>query len=1599
VTKAFYALTALLHPIGVAERSKQRAFAGIAPSLGPAASAVLCGVLALLALAVIPSAASAADAHLFSTSFGAVSSTPSNPYPLVDPTDVAVDQSTGDFYVANASLDEHQTVTISGATGGTFTLTFKGDTTSAIPYNAGREPVQSAFEKLPSIGFYNSYMTGGELQPYEIVFFNALGATDVPQLTCDASGLTGPAPTCAVATTVNGAPGDDVEKFNSSGHLAWIVGREVDKAKTEEAREPGNPHHITEAEENLCTIVSGDTCQPGTSIATPGGFQFPEYVAVDNSPGGEGNLYVADDGPEGLVSKFTPQGSLIESWGEAGQLNGTSAPGGNFFGGGIGGIAVGSTGTLYVGLGGETLEFAQANGSFRELNGAGARGGGFAVDSAGDVYHSTEGKEGRVLETSPSGELLDEELALPDFVSGLALDPVGEDLYVDRGSEIVRYGAPGEALEPSIGFGGALTAAQGIALGPNHLLYAADPGASRVDVFAEQEVEPPTAAIAAPSEVGYTTAHVSGEVNPKGHPAHCYFEYVSEAHFQAEEFAEKHFTTRQARREAEEAGYEPVGHTPCGVADLGAGSSPVAVEADLSSLIASTVYHVRLVAVGPLVAESEPNPTLETQAVAEPTVAIEAPSAVTSTTAHFSGHIDPNAPEPEPVSALVEAAFHVVWRFHCSPACPGAEAEHELKAGQASEEVSVDASSLLPGIPYEVSLIAKNAGPTPGVGGPVSFIPPAVAPRIDSTSVSVVAETTAALHAQIDPGGASTTAHFEYITAKRYEEDGNSFGAGTIETLESDAIGHDDADHETSVEIEALQPDTTYLYRVVATNEKSPPNGTPGSVKLLHTISTLVFSGCANEALRVETESGSLPDCRAYELVSPAVTVGEVYVPYSPDSPAADLSGGKKPSRAAAVGDAVSYIADPGSSGGNGAAGNGLGNVYLARRTTAGWESANINPPFSAGETATDSAQTHYEAFSPDLALGIIASPSPALASGAEPQGPSNCWVLYSHSAVDGLNHALFSETQTPGCGDSGASGGEGLYFVGESDSHTELFFQIPGALTAGAVSAGSEGANLYDSYGGALSLVDVLPSKAQAPHATFGGPPETEGSSVNFPDFDHAVSADGSRAYWTNLATGKVYLRENPAQPENCAVVADACTVQVSSGAAVYWTATPDGRYAYYTEAGQLWRFDAEAPVGHQREALAGPGSEVQSVIGASEDGSYLYFVAAGALSAEPNDQGEAPTARKCEPASGGTPGEPGYKEEHGILPSGYGCNLYLWHAGQPPRFIAALAARDDKLPTGGDNSEFDDSGDWKRPLGLRTAEPTPDGRQLVFESTQQLTGYENGVLSHATEDGTNEVFRYDVDTARLSCVSCAPTGAAPILPGERGSTYLTISPSLTFRPRWISADGSRVFFNTSQPLSPSDINGSGDVYEWEAEGSESCPVQSPSRPEEGCVFLLSGGSEGSGFSYFLDADESGDNVFFIHHGPLGRVGPAGEQTHLYDVRVDGGFPVPDKALLGEVCSSAEACKPPPAEPPVEPFPASAAFFGAGNLLSVIPPPPPPVKKTAAQLRAEKLTKALRTCRKDKKRAKRVSCEKSARKKDGSAQKTKKAGSHKEGR
>lgn len=99
-----------------------------------------------------------------------------------------------------------QTITLAGApTGGTFTLTYGGQTTTALAYNAAFTDMETALEALSSIGANNVVVAGDPGGPWTVTFVGTLGTRSVANMTATSSLTGGTSPDILIATTQPGA--------------------------------------------------------------------------------------------------------------------------------------------------------------------------------------------------------------------------------------------------------------------------------------------------------------------------------------------------------------------------------------------------------------------------------------------------------------------------------------------------------------------------------------------------------------------------------------------------------------------------------------------------------------------------------------------------------------------------------------------------------------------------------------------------------------------------------------------------------------------------------------------------------------------------------------------------------------------------------------------------------------------------------------------------------------------------------------------------------------------------------------------------------------------------------------------------------------------------------------------------------------------------------------------------------------------------------------------------------------------------------------------------------------------------------------------------
>lgn len=126
-----------------------------------------------------------------------------------DPTKIKAFENLG------SNTNAQQTLTLTGTpTGGTFTLTFNGQTTAPISYNASSAAVSAALAALSNIGSTaNIAVTGGALEaaPIVVQFEGFWGNQPVALMTANSSGLTGG--TSPVVTPTTSVTGTSAEKI------------------------------------------------------------------------------------------------------------------------------------------------------------------------------------------------------------------------------------------------------------------------------------------------------------------------------------------------------------------------------------------------------------------------------------------------------------------------------------------------------------------------------------------------------------------------------------------------------------------------------------------------------------------------------------------------------------------------------------------------------------------------------------------------------------------------------------------------------------------------------------------------------------------------------------------------------------------------------------------------------------------------------------------------------------------------------------------------------------------------------------------------------------------------------------------------------------------------------------------------------------------------------------------------------------------------------------------------------------------------------------------------------------------------------------------
>jgi hypothetical protein len=750
-----------------------------------------------------------------------------------------------------------------------------------------------------------------------------------------------------------------------------------------------------------------------------------------------------------------------------------------------------------------------------------------------------------------------------------------------------------------------------------------------------------------------------------------------------------------------------------------------------------------------------------------------------------------------------------------------------------------------------------------------------------------------------------------------------------------------------------------------------------------------------------------LPDCRAYEMVSPPYKDGfPILEPLAPGFSEATFAGGAPLVGGSSLG---AFAGGPDT--------EAIGNDYLFRRGSESWETTPLDPPPSEAVVnffPAPSSEQGVLAVNPRgeslLALhgpteseyradlyrrtldGTLTAVGPMLPPAAIPPGPTGVRSqeegLHFVAASEDIGHALFyirplRPAELPSGITSNVWPGDGTVTKTENGEGT-LPFSLYEYTGTGHTGEGADGPRLVG-VNDASELVSYC--------GTGLGGPAHRGNTHN------AVAAGGAIIYFTaspECPGAKNAVGKSPPAYEILARVQGArtdaisepspseCGASASCAAAApadanFEGASSDGTRVFFTTTQQLLpeaandvgtheergeqRTDSAVRHGGCTAALAEGGCNLYEYDTTGPEGHRLTLVSAGAPSGG-RVEGVAGVAEDGSRVYFAARARLAGANSQHIEPTAGGDNLYVFvqnaqtsaegHPEGAVKFIATLSP--------GDAAQW--STNAEAPMNVTA----PDGRYLVFTSAADLTADDTS--------STQQVFRYDAESAELVRASIGNEGfngdgntevnfseikRAAFVNGQPGVGANT-HPS-------VSDDGEVVVFLSSDSLVPGAFNdptnSAFNVYEY----------------RQGHVYLISDGETELGSSQVFFGSQlkgvsaSGQDIFFRTFAPL-----VPEDTDsvadVYDARVAGGFPAP---AASSRCSG-DGCQVPSGLPPVLGIPGSIGQPAGENAVPTAPAPKtsgPPKRKTGCRRPVPKHAAAKKTkrhrnsgCQKKKKKA-----------------------------
>ncbi len=458
-------------------------------------------------------------------------------------------------------------------------------------------------------------------------------------------------------------------------------------------------------------------------------------------------------------------------------------------------LAVTSTGELYAF--GENLYGQLGNATNDETEEANPAPALVLIPGGGSVDTVARGAAALhtlALVTSPAGSAPTVETGAASSVTRTAatlsasVDPDGATVSACRFEygPTTSYGSSVPCSTPPGGGDSAVTvSAQVTGLTPNTTYHfrilATNPGGTSDGVdhsFTTQVLPPPSVATGAASSIAQSTATLNATVNPNGgEVSECRFEYGTSTSY---------------------------GSSVACAALPGSGESPVAVSAPITGLVTSTTYHFRVVATSIGGTSRGSDGTFSTLPSA-PTVTTGAASSVTQTAATLNATVNPNGGEVSECTFEYGTSTSYGSSVPCST-LPG--------DGDSAVAVSAPITGLSPNTTYFFRIVATGPGGTSdGVDQAVATLPNPPTVGVATGAASSITETSATLNAIVNPnGGEVSECTFEYGTSTSY---GSSVPCAALPGDGESAVP-------VSAPVTGLAPNTTYFFRIVATN----PGGT-----------------------------------------------------------------------------------------------------------------------------------------------------------------------------------------------------------------------------------------------------------------------------------------------------------------------------------------------------------------------------------------------------------------------------------------------------------------------------------------------------------------------------------------------------------------------------------------------------------------------------------------------------------------------------------------------------------------------------------------------------------------------------------------------------